>query len=68
MLVLASSGMRASEALLLRKVDLDFSLSPTKVHIRPKNTKTRQGRDTYISDEATEKLKKFIESKHNTDG
>jgi len=62
-LVLASSGMRANEALSLTYSDLDFSLSPTKVHLRAKNTKTKQGRDVYISDEATAKLKAFIETK-----
>ncbi|HEY6949522.1 MAG TPA: site-specific integrase [Nitrososphaeraceae archaeon] len=65
-LVLASSGMRANEALLLRKSDLDFSVSPVKVHLRSKNTKTGQGIDVYISDEAAAKLKEFIETKHNS--
>jgi integrase len=63
-LVLASSGMRANEALSLRIRDVDFDNKPTKVHIRAEITKTRQGRDVYISDEATKELKKFIDSKH----
>jgi integrase len=62
-LVLASSGMRANEALSLRNSDIDFSVSPTKVHIIAENTKTKQDRDIYISDEASKELKKFIDSK-----
>jgi integrase len=63
-LVLASSGMRANEALSLRNSDIDFSQSPTKIHIIAENTKTKQARDIYISDEASKELKKFIESKY----
>ena len=65
-LVLASSGMRANEALSLRNSDLNFSISPTRVHLRAENTKTKQGRDVYISDEATEKLKTFLQTKPNS--
>jgi len=63
-LVLASSGMRANEALSLRNSDIDFSQSPTKIHIMAEHTKTKQERDVYISDEASKELKKFIESKY----
>jgi integrase len=64
-LVLASSGMRANEALSLRNCDVDFSQSPTKIHLRPQITKTRQGNDVYISDEASTQLKQFIDSKYH---
>jgi integrase len=53
LLVLASGGMRAIEALAIRLKDCDFSFSPTKVHIRKEYSKTRVARDIYISDEAT---------------
>ena len=33
-LVLASGAMRAMEALAIRVKDCDFSVSPTKIHIR----------------------------------
>jgi integrase len=62
-LVLASSGMRANEALSLRIRDIDFSKSPTKVHIRAEISKTKQGNDVYISDEAAKEIKKLIDSK-----
>ena len=66
LLVLASSGMRSIEALTLRNSDIDFSSSPTKVHIRPENSKTNQENYVYISDEASKELKGYIDSKDNT--
>jgi integrase len=62
LLILASGGMRAMEALTLRIKDLDFSVSPTKIHIR--STKTRTGRDVYISEEATSFLNEFLNYKY----
>ena len=61
--VLASGGMRANEALGLRLGDVDFSESPTKVHIRKEN-KTKRSMDIFISDEATKYLKLWIEWKY----
>jgi integrase len=51
LLVLASGAMRAVEALAVRVKDCDFSVSPTKIHIRKEYAKTRVARDIYISDE-----------------
>jgi integrase len=64
-LCLASSGARSNEILSLRLKDIDFSVSPTKIHIIAENTKTKTARDIWISDEASRELKKFIESKEN---
>ena len=64
LLVLASGGMRAVEALAIRLRDLDFSVKPTKMHIRKEYAKTRAARDVYISDEATRYLKQWIEWKY----
>ncbi|MGA8081195.1 MAG: tyrosine-type recombinase/integrase [Candidatus Nitrosopolaris sp.] len=66
LLVLASGGMRASEACAIRLMDLDFTTSPTKVHIRKEYSKTRIGRDIYISDEATKFLNEWIDWKYRT--
>lgn len=57
LLLLASGGMRANEGLAIRYIDIDFSVSPTRVHIRKEFTKTKVARDIYISDEATMFLK-----------
>ena len=63
-LVLASGGFRAIEALTIRLKDIDFSSDPTKVHVRKEYSKTRVSRDVYISDEATKYLKDWINWKY----
>ena len=65
LLVLASGGMRAVEGLAIRFKDIDFSRNPTKIHIRKEYTKTRVARDIYISDEATQYLKQWLDWKYN---
>jgi integrase len=64
LLVLASGGTRATEALAIRLKDIDFSVSPTKIHIRKEYAKTRVSRDIYISDEATSYLQQWIDWKY----
>ncbi len=64
LLVLASGGMRTVEALSIRNKDIDFSISPTKIHIRKEYTKTKVARDIYISDEATYHLKQWLDWKY----
>lgn len=64
LLVLASGGMRAIEALAIRLRDIDFNVSPTKIHIRKEYAKTRLPREIYISDEATRYLKQWIDFKY----
>jgi tRNA nucleotidyltransferase/poly(A) polymerase len=56
--------MRAVEATAIRLKDIDFSTTPTKIHIRKEYAKTRAARDVYISDEATQYLKQWIDWKH----
>ena len=65
LLILASGGMRATECLAIRIKDIDFSVNPTKIHIRKEYAKTRTGRDIYISDEATLYLKQWIQWKYD---
>src|ERR687896_72046 len=65
LLVLASGAMRAVEALAIRLKDIDFSISPTKIHIRKEYAKTKVSRDVYISYEATTYLKQWIDWKYN---
>jgi integrase len=66
LLILASGGLRAREALAIRLKDIDFSVTPTKVHIRKEYTKTKVARDIYISEEATAYLQQFINWKYST--
>ena len=65
LLILASGGMRATECLATRIKDIDFSVNPTKIHIRKEYAKTRTGRDIYISDQATLYLKQWIQWKYD---
>jgi len=63
-LLILGGGMRATEALAIRIKDIDFSLSPTKVHIRKEYARTRVARDIYISDEAAQYLREWIDWKY----
>ncbi len=63
-LVLASCGCRAVEGLSIRNKDIDFNLSPAKIHLRKEFTKTRVARDIYVSNEATGYLKDWIDWKY----
>ena len=64
-MVLASSGLRATEAITLRLKDFDFDSMPcTRVHVRPEFAKTRVERFVYISNEATEAVKQWIDFKY----
>jgi integrase len=67
-LVLASGGFRAVEALAIRLKDIDFSSSPTKIHVRKEYAKTRVSRDVYISDEATKFLNDWVKWKYRDKG
>ncbi|HEY9386168.1 MAG TPA: tyrosine-type recombinase/integrase [Nitrososphaeraceae archaeon] len=67
LLVLASGGMRAVEGLAIRLKDVDFSVSPTRIHIRKEYAKTRVARDIYISDEATHYLKQWLDWKYKNE-
>jgi integrase len=64
LLLLASGGMRANEGLAIRYRDIDFNVSPTRLHIRKEFTKTKVARDIYISDEATMFLKQWLDWKY----
>ena len=64
LLVLASGGMRAVEALSIRNMDIDYSSNPTRVHIRKEFAKTGVARDIYVSEEATKYLKQWLEWKY----
>lgn len=74
LLVLASGGMRAIEALAIRERDIDFSGidftdpndtgSPAVVRVRKEYAKTRTERRIFISNESARYLKQWIEWKY----
>jgi len=59
-LVAVSTGMRIGELVELRVQDVDFGFKPTKVYIRAEITKTRQYRETFLTEEATLALKDYL--------
>jgi integrase len=63
-LVLASGGMRAVEGLAIRLRDIDFTSNPTQVRIRKEFAKTGRERHIFISDEAAEYVKQWINWKY----
>jgi integrase len=74
LLVLASGGMRAVEALAIRECDLDFSdinfsdpsdkANPAGVRIRKEYSKTKTERHIFISNEAARYVKYWIDWKY----
>jgi integrase len=63
-LFLASSGCRAVEALAVRIKDINFNTDPTEINIRKEFTKTRTQRTVFITSEASEYLKQWIDWKY----
>jgi len=66
-LTLISSGMRIGEALALTKRNFHFNENPVRVTLEAEMTKTKEGRETYISSEAVDYLKPLIERKQDND-
>jgi integrase len=65
-MVVAATGMCASEALSIRMKDLDFDSSPAKVFIRGEYTKTRVDRIVFLTEEVTQQLKSWLDYKYRT--
>ena len=59
-LVAVSTGIRIGELVELRVQDVDFGHKPTKVYLRAEITKTRQYRETFLTEEATLALKDYL--------
>ena len=59
--ILVSSGMRLGEALSLTKKNIHLDENPVRITLLADNTKTKQGRESYISSEAVEKLTPLLE-------
>ncbi|MDE1728728.1 MAG: tyrosine-type recombinase/integrase [Thaumarchaeota archaeon] len=58
--ILSASGMRIGELVQLKLSDIDFSTIPTMIKIRAETTKTKQSRDTFLTEEATSMLKDYL--------
>lgn len=62
--VLASSGVRITEALAIRNKDIFFDTIPTRIRIRAEYAKTRTERYVYTSNEATHFLREWLDWKY----
>lgn len=66
-LCLVSSGARISEWLQAKVSDLDLNSNPVKLRIRAETTKTREERETFITNQAKELLVAIIKDKTEKD-
>jgi integrase len=63
--VLATSGLRAMEAISLRIQDVELSTKgPSVIHVRREYSKTRRPRTVFITSEATVFLKQWLDYKY----
>jgi integrase len=65
-MVLAATGMRATEALHIQVKDIDFDNKPAIIRIRGENTKTKTDRIIFLTDEVTNQLNTWLKYKHRT--
>ena len=61
---LASTGMRAVEALSIRLKDINLDSNPARVYIRGEFTKTRQDRYVYLTSEIAQQLKIWLDYRY----
>ena len=65
-MLLAGSGMRATEALSIRIKDLDLTCSPAKVSVRAEHTKTKVDRTIFLTQEMVQQLTSWLNYKYRT--
>ena len=65
-MLLASTGLRATEALSIRLKDLDLESNPAKLSIRGEFTKTKVDRYIFITKEVEGTIKKWLDFKYRT--
>lgn len=65
-MLLAATGMRASEALSIRLIDCDLCANPPRLQIRGEYTKTKVSRFVFLTQELVRQLTLWFEYKHRT--
>jgi integrase len=65
-ILLASTGMRAVEALSIRIKDIDFDSNPAGLLVRGEFTKTKVDRTIFLTEEVSQQLKSWLDYKHRT--
>jgi integrase len=63
-MLLAATGMRASEALSIRLADCNLDINPPKLIIRGEFTKTKVSRIVFLTQELVQQLSLWLEYKH----
>jgi integrase len=63
-MLLAATGMRASEALSIRLADCDLTTNPPKLLIRGEYTKTKVSRIVFLTQELVQQISLWLEYKH----
>ena len=63
-MLLAATGMRASEALSIRLVDCDLKANPPRLQIRGEYTKTKVSRFVFLTQELVQQISLWLEYKH----
>lgn len=59
-LVATASGMSIGEIAGLKLSDIEFNRDPVKINIRAETSKSREDRETYLTNEASEALKDYL--------
>ena len=59
-LVAISSGMRVGEIAGLTLADIEFNHEPVKINVRAETSKSREDRETFLTNEASEALKDYL--------
>ena len=59
-LVATASGVRIGEIVQIKLSDIDFESKPTRIKIRAEITKTRESRETFLTNEATKSMKDYL--------
>lgn len=59
-LVATASGMRIGEIAGLKLSDIEFNRDPVKINIRAETSKSREDRETYLTNESSEALKDYL--------
>ncbi|MEX0764722.1 MAG: tyrosine-type recombinase/integrase [Nitrosopumilaceae archaeon] len=59
-LVATSSGMRVGEIAGLTLADIEFNHEPVKINVRAETSKSREDRETFLTNEASEALKDYL--------
>jgi integrase len=65
-ILLAATGMRASEALHIRVKDINYEKYPVELYVRGENTKTKTDRTIFLTEEIASQLDVWLKYKYRT--